>query len=84
MTPTLGYDVFICDPIPQNVAETVPNGDRYMWSPQSTTLIHGDNDAVLVDPPFTTGQVRAIFTSLMDTVIIGSQPECLRTDSGRK
>ena len=60
MTPTLGYDVFICDPIPQNVAETVPNGDRYMWSPQSTTLIHGDNDAVLVDPPFTTGQVRAI------------------------
>jgi glyoxylase-like metal-dependent hydrolase (beta-lactamase superfamily II) len=31
-----------------------------MWSPLSTTLIYGDNDAVLVDPPFTREQARAV------------------------
>lgn len=29
---TLAYDVFIADPIPQNVTEPVPNGDRRMFS----------------------------------------------------
>jgi glyoxylase-like metal-dependent hydrolase (beta-lactamase superfamily II) len=60
MLTDLGYDVFISEPIPQNVAEPVPNGDRFMWSPLSTTLIYGDNDAVLVDPPFTREQARAV------------------------
>jgi glyoxylase-like metal-dependent hydrolase (beta-lactamase superfamily II) len=31
-----------------------------MWSPLSTTLIHGHSDAVLVDPPFTTEQAHAV------------------------
>jgi hypothetical protein len=39
MAAHLGYEVFIAEPIPQNVTELVPNGDHYMWSPQSTTLI---------------------------------------------
>jgi glyoxylase-like metal-dependent hydrolase (beta-lactamase superfamily II) len=56
VTSTLGYDVLILMPIAQNVDALVPNGDRYMWSPQSTILIHGERDAVLVDPPFTTEQ----------------------------
>ena len=60
MATQLGYEVFIAEPIPQNVTELVPNGDRYMWSPQSTTLIFGDHDAVLVDPPFTTKQAGAV------------------------
>ena len=60
MAAHLGYEVFIAEPIPQNVSELVPNGDRYMWSPQSTTLIFGDHDAVLVDPPFTTKQAGAV------------------------
>ncbi|HVQ98593.1 MAG TPA: MBL fold metallo-hydrolase [Mycobacterium sp.] len=60
MTTDLGYEVSIALPIPQNVTEIVPNGDRYMWSPQSTTLIFGDHDAVLVDPPFTTEQAREV------------------------
>jgi glyoxylase-like metal-dependent hydrolase (beta-lactamase superfamily II) len=42
------------------VTALVPNGDRFMWSPLSTTLIHGDSDAVLVDPPFTREQARAV------------------------
>ncbi|GAF48321.1 MBL fold metallo-hydrolase [Rhodococcus wratislaviensis] len=60
MTVQLGYKVFIAEPIPQNVTERVPNGDRYMWSPQSTTLIFGERDAILVDPPFTREQLRDV------------------------
>jgi glyoxylase-like metal-dependent hydrolase (beta-lactamase superfamily II) len=60
MPAQLGYDVFVAEPIPQDVTALVPNGDRFMWSPLSTTLIHGDSDAVLVDPPFTREQARAV------------------------
>lgn len=57
---TLCYDVFVTDPIPQNVTELVPNGDRRMFSPLSITLIYGKNDAVLVDPPLTIDQANAV------------------------
>jgi glyoxylase-like metal-dependent hydrolase (beta-lactamase superfamily II) len=60
MPSGLGYDVFISEPIQQHVTELVPNGDRFMWSPLSATLIHGNNDAVLIDPPFTIEQGRAV------------------------
>jgi glyoxylase-like metal-dependent hydrolase (beta-lactamase superfamily II) len=60
VTSNLGYDVFISEPIPQSVSDLVPNGSRFMWSPQSTILIFGERDAVLVDPPFTTEQGRAV------------------------
>jgi glyoxylase-like metal-dependent hydrolase (beta-lactamase superfamily II) len=60
MSTHLGYDIFIAEPIPQNVAQTLPNGDPFMWSPLSITLIHGNNDAVLVDPPFTREQAHAV------------------------
>ena len=44
---TLGYDVFISEPIPIAVDTPLPNGERRMFSPLSTTLIYGTNDAVL-------------------------------------
>ncbi|MEW1683248.1 MBL fold metallo-hydrolase [Streptomyces sp. NPDC093594] len=56
----LAYEVFIADPIPQDVTEPVPNGDRRMFSPLSVTLIHGERDAVLVDPPLTSAQAEAV------------------------
>ncbi|MFG2078103.1 MBL fold metallo-hydrolase [Nonomuraea maritima] len=56
----LGYEVFISDPIPMNMTEPVPNGDRRRFSPLSTTLVHGERDAVLVDPPMTTDQAVAV------------------------
>ncbi|MDX2852944.1 MBL fold metallo-hydrolase [Streptomyces sp. PA03-3a] len=56
----LAYEVFTADPIPLNVPELVPNGDRRMFSPLSITLIHGEHDAVLVDPPMTTVQGEAV------------------------
>lgn len=57
---TLSYEVFIAEPIPLNVSEPVPNGDRRMFSPMSITLISGERDAVLVDPPMTTAQGEAV------------------------
>jgi hypothetical protein len=56
----LSYDVFVSDPIPQNVTGLLPNGETHMFSPLSTTLIYGKNDAVLVDPPLTTDQAKAV------------------------
>ncbi|MER7559524.1 MBL fold metallo-hydrolase [Nocardioides sp. NPDC126508] len=60
MTGNLSYEVFIADPIPQNVADLVPNGDKREFSPLSITLISGDRDAVLVDPPMTIAQTAAV------------------------
>jgi glyoxylase-like metal-dependent hydrolase (beta-lactamase superfamily II) len=60
MPAKLSYDVFIADPIPQNVTELVPNGDKREFSPLSITLISGERDAVLVDPPLTTAQTSDV------------------------
>jgi glyoxylase-like metal-dependent hydrolase (beta-lactamase superfamily II) len=57
---TIGYQTFIADPIPLNVTEPVPNGDRRMFSPLSVTLLYGEHDAVLVDPPLTRGQAEEV------------------------
>ena len=57
---TLGYDVFISEPIPIAVDAPLPNGERRMFSPLSTTLIYGINDAVVVDPPLTADQAASV------------------------
>jgi len=60
MTSTLTYDVYVADPIPQHGTALVPNGDRREFSPLSITLISGEHDAVLVDPPMTIAQTAAV------------------------
>jgi glyoxylase-like metal-dependent hydrolase (beta-lactamase superfamily II) len=50
----LAYEVFISDPIPTSVTEPAN------WSPVATTLIYGQDNAVLVDPPFTIEQARRV------------------------
>lgn len=57
---SISYDVFVADPIAQAVTELVPNGDRRMFSPLSVTLIKGEHDAVLVDPPLTREQAADV------------------------
>ena len=57
---SISYDVFVADPIGQAVTELVPNGDRRMFSPLSVTLIKGERDAVLVDPPLTREQAADV------------------------
>jgi len=57
---TLGYDVFVSDSTPMNVPGHIPNGERHMFSPLASTLIYGENDAVLAEAPLTTEQGQAV------------------------
>lgn len=60
MSSALFYDTFISDPIAVATTDTVPNGDRRMFSPLTATLIAGDESAVLVDPPLSIEQTAAV------------------------
>src|SRR4029077_1748993 len=67
-TPSkLSYEVFISDPIAFSDVEKAPNGDRRMFQPISSTLIFGDTDAVLVDPPMTIDQTERVATWIEGT-----------------
>jgi len=57
-TGTLTYDVFVNDPPPQD--GVLPNGEPKRFSPEASTLIYGDKDAVLTDPPMTAEQARVL------------------------
>jgi glyoxylase-like metal-dependent hydrolase (beta-lactamase superfamily II) len=52
----LQYQLHISEPIPFASPDTAPNGERQMFQYIATTLISGERDAVLVDPPMTTEQ----------------------------
>jgi glyoxylase-like metal-dependent hydrolase (beta-lactamase superfamily II) len=58
-TDRLTYDVFINDP-PLQDNGVLPNGEPRLFSPLASTLISGAEDAVLIDPGFTTEQARAL------------------------
>jgi glyoxylase-like metal-dependent hydrolase (beta-lactamase superfamily II) len=54
----LRYEVFINDPAPQH--GVLPNGEPKLFSPQASTLIYGDTDAVLTDPGMTIAQAAVL------------------------
>jgi glyoxylase-like metal-dependent hydrolase (beta-lactamase superfamily II) len=56
----LSYDVFVSDGPQRAGEERMPDGSPLVWSPLSSTLISGAQDAVLVDPPFTRTQIRLV------------------------
>lgn len=60
MTATLRHRIFVTAPIPQPRRGRLPDGSPRMWSPITSTLISGARDAVLVDPPLTTGQAAEV------------------------
>ncbi|WP_405512507.1 MBL fold metallo-hydrolase [Streptomyces canus] len=49
----LSYDVYVCDGVPRSRPERLPDGSGIVSSPLASTLITGEREAVLVDPPFT-------------------------------
>ena len=55
---SLAYDVFVNEPPSQE--GRLPNGEVKLFSPEASTLIYGDEDAVLTDPPMTTDQARVL------------------------
>ena len=56
----LSYQVLVSDGVPRKIDLRLPNGDAIVSSPISTTLIHGENEAVLVDPPLTHSQIAQV------------------------
>src|SRR5690348_13350866 len=55
---SLAYDVFVNDPPPQD--GFLPNGEPKRFSPTASTLIYGDEDAVLTDLGLTEDQARVL------------------------
>ncbi|MEV6041217.1 MBL fold metallo-hydrolase [Nonomuraea sp. NPDC052116] len=56
----LRYDVLVADGVPRQRSMRLPDGGPIVSSPLASTLILGQTDAVLVDPPFTREQVQAV------------------------
>jgi glyoxylase-like metal-dependent hydrolase (beta-lactamase superfamily II) len=56
----LRYQLHISDPVPFSHPDRAPNGERQMFQYIATTLISGERDAVLVDPPMTTEQTARV------------------------
>ena len=57
MPDQLKLDVFVA---PMRPMQGRGAGDDPMWSPMSSTLVHGANEAVLVDTLVTNDQVDAL------------------------
>jgi glyoxylase-like metal-dependent hydrolase (beta-lactamase superfamily II) len=52
----MSYEVFVSDGVPRTTELRLPDGGPIVSSPLASTLIYGQRDAVLVDPPFTREQ----------------------------
>jgi glyoxylase-like metal-dependent hydrolase (beta-lactamase superfamily II) len=57
---SLSYEVLVSDGVPRTTDLRLPNGAEIVSSPISSTLIYGERDAVLVDPPLTNGQIAQV------------------------
>jgi glyoxylase-like metal-dependent hydrolase (beta-lactamase superfamily II) len=56
----LDYEVFVSDPIPMDLPGLLPNGQPHLFQPLSSTLVYGEHDAVLAEPPLTIEQGEAV------------------------
>jgi len=56
----LRYEVLVHDGVRRHRAQRLPDGSPIVSSPLASTLIVGEHDAVLVDPPFTREQVARV------------------------
>ena len=56
----LQYDVMVHEGLRRQRQQRLPDGSPIVSSPVASTLIYGDHDAVLVDPPFSREQVQRV------------------------
>jgi glyoxylase-like metal-dependent hydrolase (beta-lactamase superfamily II) len=56
----LRYEVLVNDGVRREREMRLPDGSPIASSPVASTLVLGDNDAVLVDPPFTYEQIDRV------------------------
>jgi glyoxylase-like metal-dependent hydrolase (beta-lactamase superfamily II) len=57
---SLHWRVFVNPSIPMVVNDLPPGQKQMIWQPIASTLIYGDRDAVLVDPPLTAQQTNSL------------------------
>lgn len=57
---SLEYSVYVAPSKPAVSDDLPPDEARRMWSPTASTLVHGERDAVLVDPLLTVEESRAL------------------------
>ena len=65
--PELTYDVLVLDGTPRSGDMRLPSGESIVSSPLSVTLVQGSSDAVLVDAPYTYGQVERVRDWIRDS-----------------
>jgi glyoxylase-like metal-dependent hydrolase (beta-lactamase superfamily II) len=56
----LRYEVFVSEGVRRNRTQLLPDGSPIVSSPLASTLILGERDAVLVDPPYTRDQIQGV------------------------
>jgi glyoxylase-like metal-dependent hydrolase (beta-lactamase superfamily II) len=56
----LHYQTLVSDGLRRQREQRLPDGSPIISSPVTSTLIYGDRDAVLVDPPFTYDQIDRV------------------------
>lgn len=56
----LSYEVFVSDGVERTTELRLPDGGPIVSSPLASTLIFGERDAVLVDPPYTRDQIDRV------------------------
>ncbi|MCW2872736.1 MBL fold metallo-hydrolase [Actinacidiphila oryziradicis] len=56
----LSYEVFVSNGVERNTDLRLPDGGPIVSSPLASTLIFGERDAVLVDPPYTREQIDLV------------------------
>lgn len=63
----LTYEVLVLDGTPRAGEQRLPNGESIVSSPLSVVLITGEQTAVLVDAPYTYGQVERVGNWIADS-----------------
>ena len=68
MTATgLNYEVHVSPAIALALPDRLPDGGARTWAPVSTTLIYGQREAILVDPPLTVAQAQSVADHIQAT-----------------
>src|SRR3954468_5057773 len=62
----LQYETLVLDGTPR-AAGALPTGEPFATSPLTLTLIYGERDAVLVDAPYTYGQIERVRNWIVDS-----------------
>ncbi|RFU78370.1 metallo-beta-lactamase domain-containing [Trichoderma arundinaceum] len=74
--PPLQVDTFVSPPT--KIATGLPEVSKQWWQPETSTLIHGPNNAVLCDPPITIQQCTVLadwIDSVFELYATSTQPK---------